>query len=50
MVRSSDLHTDFVVIIAEVLEGDTLIPYMFILCLDYVLVTYIDLIKENGFN
>ena len=37
-------------IVAGVLQGDTLAPYMFIICLDYVLRTSIDLMKENGFK
>ena len=36
--------------IAGVLQGDTLAPYLFIICLDYVLRTSIDKIKENGFE
>ena len=36
-------------IVAGVLQGDTLAPYMFIICQDYVLQTSIDLKKENGF-
>ena len=35
---------------AGVLQGDTLAPYLFIICLDYVLRTSIDKIKENGFE
>ena len=35
---------------ADVLQGDMLAPYLFILKLDYVLRTFIDLIKENGFT
>ena len=31
-------------------DGDTLAPYFFIICLDYVLRTLIDKIKENGFE
>ena len=37
-------------IIAGVLQGDTLAPYLFIICLDYVLRTSIDKMKENGFK
>ena len=33
---------------AGVLQGDTLAPYLFIICLDYVFRTSIDKIKENG--
>ena len=36
--------------LAGVLQGDTLAPYLFIICLDYVLRTSIDKIKENGFE
>ena len=32
------------------LQGDTLAPYLFILCLDYILQTSIDLIKEKAFT
>ena len=37
MVRSPDGNTEFFDIIAGVLQGDTLAPYIFIICLDYVL-------------
>ena len=46
-VRSPDGDTDCHNILAGVLQGDTLAPYPFIICLDYVLRTSIDLIKEN---
>ena len=42
MVRSPDGDTG-------VLQGDTLTSYLFIICLDYVTRTPIDLLKENGF-
>ena len=32
------------------IQGDTLAPYHFIICLDYVLRTSIDKIRENGFE
>ena len=32
------------------LQGDTLAPYLLIICLDYVLRTSIDKIRENGFE
>ena len=35
---------------AGVLQDDTLAPYLFIIGLDYVLGTLIDLIKENCFT
>ena len=37
-------------IVASALQEDTLAPYLFIICLDYVLKTSIDLMKENGFK
>ena len=49
-VRSRDGNTDYFDIVAGVLQGDTLAPYLFIICLDYVLRTSIDKIKENGFE
>ena len=42
--------TDYFDIVAGVLQGDTSIPYLFIICLDYVPRTYIDLMLENGFK
>ena len=38
------------IIAIGVLQGDTLAPYLFIICLDYVLRTSIDKIRENGFE
>ena len=49
-VRSPDGDTDYFDIVVGVLQGDTLTPYLFIICLDYVLRTSIDKIKENGFQ
>ena len=49
-VRSPDGDTEYFDIVAGVLQGDTLAPYVFIICLDYVLRTSIDKIKENGFE
>ena len=49
-VHSLDGDTDFFDIVAGVLQGDTLTPYLFIICLDYVLWISIDLMKENGFT
>ena len=46
-VRGDTLYFD---IVAGVLQGDTLTPYLFIICLDYVLRTSIDKIRENGFE
>ena len=47
-VRSPDGKTDYFDIVAGVLQGDTLAPYLFIIYLDYVLRKSIDKIKENG--
>ena len=49
-VRSPDGDTEYFDIVAGVLQGDTLAPYLFIICLDYVLRTSIDKIRENGFQ
>ena len=48
-VCSPDGDTDYFDIVASVLQGDTLAPYLLIICLDYVLWTFIDLMTENGF-
>ena len=42
--------TDYFHIVVGVLQEDTLAPYLFIIFLDYVLRTSIDLMKENGFK
>ena len=47
LIRSVARYFD---IVAGVLQGDMLAPYLFIICLDYVLRTSIDKIKENGFE
>ena len=49
-VRSPSGDTDYFDIVAGVLQGDTPAPYHFIICLDNVLRTSIDKIKENGFE
>ena len=48
--RSPDGDTDYFDIVACVLQGDTLVPYLFIICLVYLLRTSIDLLKGNSFN
>ena len=48
-VCSPDGDIDFFNIVACVLQRDTLVPNMFIICIDYVFRTSIDLIKENVF-
>ena len=47
-VRSPDEDTEYFDIVAGVLQGYTLAPYLFIICLDYELRTSIDKIRENG--
>ena len=49
-VCSPDGDTHFFDIVARVLQGHTLTPYLFIICLNYKLQTSVDLIKENGFK
>ena len=49
-VRSPDGDTEYFDIVAGVLQGDTLAPYLFIICLDYGLRASIDKIRENGFE
>ena len=49
-VYSPDGDTDYFDIVAGVLQGDTLVSYLFIICLDYMLWTSIDLMKENSFT
>ena len=47
-VCSPNEDPDYFDIVAGELQGDTLGPCLFIICLDYVLRTSIGLIKENG--
>ena len=49
-VRSPDGDTEYFDIVEGVLQRDTLAPALFIICLDYVLRTPIDKIRENGFE
>ena len=42
--------TDYFDVVAGVLQGDTLAPYLSIIYLDYVLRMFIDLMKENSFK
>ena len=49
-VPSSDGDTDYFDIVAGVLQGDMLAPSLFIICLEYVLRTSTDKIKDNGFK
>ena len=49
-LRSPDGDAEYFDIVAGVLPGDILAPYLFIICLDYVLRTSSDKIRENGFK
>ena len=49
-VRSPDGDTEYFDIVAGIRKGDTLAPYRLIICLEYVLRTSIDKIRENGFE
>ena len=44
------METQYFDIVAGVLQGDTLAPYLLIICLDNVLRTSMDKIRENGFE
>ena len=44
------METDYFDIVAGVLQGDTLAPYLFIICLDYVFRTSFYKMKDNGFK
>ena len=44
------METDYFDIVAGVLQGDTLAPYLFIIWLDYMLRTSINIMKDNGFK
>ena len=49
-VRSPDGDTDYFDIVAGILQGDTLAPYLFIICLDNVLRTSIDKNQRKRFK
>ena len=48
--RSPDGDTKYFDIVAGVLQINMLVPYLFIICLDYVLRTSIDKIRGNSFE
>ena len=50
MIRSPLEDIDFFDIVAGVLWGDKIAPYLFIIRLGYVLPISIDLIKDEGFT
>ena len=49
-VLSSDAYTDYFNIVAGVMQGYKLAPYLFIISLDYLLRMSVDLMKEDGFT
>ena len=49
-VRSPDRDTDYFDVITDVRQGDTLAPYLFNICLVYVLKKSTDKMKDNGFK
>ncbi len=49
-VHSPDDDPDYFKIVASVLQGDTLAPFLFVICQDYALRTSIDKMKENSFK
>ena len=49
-VCSLDGDTDYFNIVVGVLEGDTFAPYLFIICLNNMLRTPFDKMKDNSFN
>ena len=48
--RTIKKDNGFFNIVAGILQEDTLVSYLFILCWDYILWTSIDLIKGNSFT
>ena len=50
MVRFPDGDTTYLEITTGVLQGDTLAPLRFIICLEYILKTCVDIIYELGFT
>ena len=50
MIHSTNGKTDFFDIVIELLQGDTLVPYLFLIKLDCILWTWTYLIKENVFT
>ena len=48
MVHSPDGNTDHFNVVTEVLQGDRLTPFLFIICLDYKEQISTDLLKESG--
>ena len=49
-IRFPDGDTDYFDILTGALQGDTLAPCCFIICLNYVLRTSFNIMKDNGFK
>ena len=49
-VRSDDGDTEFITITGGMLQGDTLVPFFFIICLDYILKMSLDRDNVLGFT
>ena len=50
MIHSPDGDSNFFGIITGVLQGAPLVPFLAIICLDYILLISINLMKEDGFT
>ena len=50
MVRSPDGDTPYFEIITGVLQSDTLVQFLFIICLDYIMKMSLDNNRELGFT
>ena len=50
MVRSPDGDIPYFEITTGVLQGDTVAPFLFIICIDYILKTPLDNNRELGFT
>ena len=48
IVRTDDGDTEFINISGGVLQGDTISPFLFIICLDYILKKSLD--RNNDLN
>ena len=49
-VRTSDGLTELFEILAGVLQGDTLAPYLFVIVIDYIMTVVIDEVPDAGFT
>ena len=49
-VHSPDGDADYFVIVVGVQQGNTLAPYLYIICFHCVVQTSLDLMKENNFT